>query len=62
MASKENPKDKDFEEVKQNWRIAWIVIMVLIAVDGFLNGFANTKRIAGDMVEFVVNFLLRVFG
>ena len=62
MASKENPKDKDIEEVKQNWRIAWIVIMVLIAVDGFLNGFANTKKIGGDIAEFVVNAFLAIFG
>ena len=62
MAPEDDSKDKEVEEVKQNWRIAWIVIMTLIAVDGFLNGFANTKRIAGDIAEFIVNTLLAIFG
>ena len=55
-----SPKDKDTEEI--SGKIVRIVIVTLIAVDGLLNDFANTKKIGGDIAEFVVNAFLAIFG
>ena len=60
MASKENPKDKDTGDISA--KIVRIVLVTLIAVDGLLNDFANTKKIGGDIAEFVVNAFLFIFG